>query len=99
MFIGTQAENIADMVRKKRHSRGAQHFVHRHPERVQGELNGGGGKLTNEAVREMRKAHRAGESGAALGRRFGVSRGVANKIVAGKLWKHVSDEDVTEGRA
>lgn len=78
LFLGTQAQNNADMIAKGRHRS------------VAGEANHNA-KATCDVVREMRARHRAGESAASLGRQFGISNGNACNIVKGKAWKHVTE--------
>ena len=47
-------------------------------------------KLTNEQVREIRRTYIKGQ-GAALGRKFGVSRIVIGKIINGQSYKTLED--------
>ena len=74
LFAGTQAENIEDMVGKARQSRGERHRP---------------SKLTEVAVREMRRKHAAGDSMKALGREFGVDAAWVSQIVNRRWWRHV----------
>lgn len=53
---------------------------------ARGTRNGGGAKLTDDKVREIL---RSDESGAALGRRFGVHRSIVNGIRRREGWRHV----------
>jgi HNH endonuclease len=46
-------------------------------------------KLTEMAVREMRRRHVAGEMVKTLAAEFGVSRPTASKAVAGRTWAHL----------
>lgn len=76
LFLGTKAENSADMVRKGRH---------RSPE---GEANGKS-KLTLAEVLQMRDDHATGFfTYAALGRKYEVHETTALSVVARKTWKH-----------
>lgn len=75
LFLGTQSENIWDMVRKGRclRPRGEKH---------------GQARLTDAAVLEMLRLHAGGATYSGLGRRFGVSRQAATNAVLGVNWKH-----------
>jgi hypothetical protein len=75
LFLGTRADNNADKVSKGRQARGE---------------GSSSAKLTEEQVREILRAHAAGEATQAeLGRRFGVSPEAINGIVRGRHWKHL----------
>lgn len=75
-FLGSHLDNAADKVAKNR-----QH-------RPSGASNPKA-KLTPEQVRTILSSP---ESGAALGRRFGVSRGTVNDIRRGAKWRHLQAE-------
>lgn len=96
-FLGTRAENIADMVAKARHSRGAERsaFIRR--------MNDAGlvahargarcshKKLTEDDVRAIRSSYAAGGvSHAALAKEFGVHRSVIGNVVRLATWAHVA---------
>lgn len=75
LFLGTQADNMADMVAKGRQSRGAAH---------------GKSKLNEEKILEIRSLWASGlMSGIALSRMYGVSKGAISFIVNRKSWRHV----------
>lgn len=59
LFLGTQAQNMADAVRKDRWPRGLDHH---------------NGKLTDEQARSILVRRTAGERGADLAKEFGVSQ-------------------------
>jgi hypothetical protein len=72
LFLGTAAENSADMVRKNRQARG---------ERV------ATAKLTYQKAREIRRLYAAGQhSQRELARRFGVHQGAIWQILHHKIW-------------
>lgn len=75
LFLGTPAENMADMFVKGRDS-------------LVGAKNTNA-KLTDDLVWEMRVAHRDGARVAALAVRFGVSIGTVSPAVLGRTWRHV----------
>ena len=78
LFLGTQAENLADMRAKKRgfipHPKGEAHHM---------------AKLTDHSVRAIRAALAEGQTGRSIATRFGVSDVVVSRINCGKLWTHV----------
>lgn len=83
--IGTQADNIDDMVRRGRQARG---------------VANGLAKLTPETVRAIRARYTPGSKGGrgvtsatsvrGLAREHGVDTTVIRKIIQGKTWGHVS---------
>jgi HNH endonuclease len=76
LFLGTNADNMADKVAKGRQS---------HP---QGE-NHGGVKLTEAQVREIR-APPFSMSQRAIAALYGVDKSVISRIRTGKLWAHLA---------
>jgi hypothetical protein len=78
LYPGTDADNMRD-----RDSRG------RRPPPT-GTKNGRA-KLTEEAVREIKRALAAGETQTSLGRRYGVAQGQISNIALGKQWAHVRE--------
>ena len=75
LFLGTNRENLRDMVNKGRQLRGERNVQ---------------SKLTEDDVREMRIANAGGESLASLGRRYGVSYTTIQKAVQRRSWGHVA---------
>lgn len=88
LFLGTQADNVADMVKKQRQAKGERHHSRLHPERVlRGEaLNRR--VLTVERVRAIRA-----DTGRLcdIARRAGISPALAHEVRARKIWRHVID--------
>ncbi len=80
LFLGTNAENVADRDRKGRGARGASVSN-------RGERNGSH-KLTREAVREIRAS--VGATQDALARRYGVTQAVVWRVLRGISWKEVA---------
>lgn len=74
LFWGTRLDNTADMVAKGRQARGR---------RVSS------CKLSEAAVREIRKAFADGEQQRDIGRRFGIAQSNVSLIVSGRTWGHV----------
>jgi hypothetical protein len=94
LFLGTQLDNIADMVAKGRQARGeclAAAIRAANPDR-RGERNGRA-KLTGDDVRAIRRAYEAGSATpATLARRYGVADTVIHNIVRYRSWKHIAKE-------
>ena len=78
LFLGTQAENIADRDAKDR-GRGAG---------PRGEANGSA-KLTKADVREIRQLCAGGKAQEAVGKRYGISQSNISDIVNRKTWAHI----------
>ncbi len=75
LFLGTQADNMAD-----RYSKG---------KLTTGEQNGNA-KLTETQVTEMRRLRSKGATGSELARRYGVKRATVYQICEYARWKHLS---------
>jgi len=89
LWLGTQADNMADAVAKKRTARGDRSGIRLHPEVVcRGERNWQA-KLTESMVREVRVRRENGESGVSLSKEFGISDSKISEIVTRKRWAHV----------
>lgn len=73
LFLGTNADNMADAAKKGRSASGER---------------GGTAKLTQAQVNDIRAALRAGESRRCIARRFGVGHSAINVISSGKGWRH-----------
>lgn len=90
LFVGTAADNLADMRAKGREARGDSHGLHLHPEAAaRGERNGMA-KLNWDSVRAIREASSRGESSAVLAARYGVWRETINDIKRGTAWKEAT---------
>jgi len=76
LFLGTLADNSADMVSKGRQARQA------------GELHGGH-KLTTQEVLDIRHRHALGEKQVSLATEYGVVFQTISLIVLGKIWRHL----------
>jgi hypothetical protein len=85
LFLGTRAENTADMISKGRARFGEPRKFSTY---THGTRNGNA-KLTEDQVEEMRRRAIAGEHYTDLAVTFGVSATVANHIVLGNSWRHV----------
>lgn len=103
LFLGTHADNSADMVRKGRSAkgdrssvrlhmgsrpRGDAHHIRRCPELAE-RLHSFTRKLNSDQVREIRQAYASGESAKALANIYGMCRSNVHKIITKKLYAHV----------
>lgn len=84
LFLGTDAENKADMDGKGRRARGSRQ---------------GHAVLDEESVGAICGLINAGLSDTAIGSQFGVARAVIYLIRTRKNWRHVSDRVLKEGPA
>lgn len=71
LFLGTRADNLADMSNKGRRANGERH---------------GRSKLTTDQAREIRRRAAAGENQTRLGVEFGVVRETVWMILHRRLW-------------
>lgn len=71
LFLGTQTDNMKDMVDKKRSSRGENQF---------------GSILKEYMIESIRKRYSEGETGVSLGLEYGVSKGTISAICRGEKW-------------
>jgi hypothetical protein len=86
-FLGTKAQNNADMVAKGRHVPGGTHSSEGYQ---RGEQHHGA-KLTEDEVREIRQLHAAGGlSYSQIGRRYGIHFTAVGKIIKRVHWGHVA---------
>ena len=83
LFLGTNDDNIADMDAKGRRKGGV---GSRH----------GSAKLTEADVPKARALVASGMTQREAGKLLGVSRWTVGRIVRGKTWRHVEDEEEAE---
>jgi len=90
LFLGTNADNMADMVAKGRHAHGDRSFAHLHPDRLpRGEAHPFT-RLSEAQVREIRQLYATGQYYYhQLSSMFGVSFSYIGYIVRGEARKHV----------
>ena len=73
-FLGTKTDNAADKVAKGRQSKGEGH---------------GMARLTEDAVREIRALHKAGETQRDIARKFDVHYVTIHDVVCEVSWQHL----------
>lgn len=78
LFVGTQADNMADMQKKGRAHRVGRKGTANHRAR-----------LTDEQVREIRRRAASGEAQNKLAEEFPCGHATINRIVLRKSWKHL----------
>lgn len=81
LSCGTHRDNMDDMVRKGRAKVRTKIRI--------GEQNGGGGKLKEHQVSEIKSQLAIGKGVVALAREFGVSHKLIGMIRDGRSWRHV----------
>lgn len=74
LSVGTNDQNVADMMRKQRQARGSKKKL---------------AKLSEAVVPEIRRRHEAGETQATIAAAFGVSVRTIRSVVKRELWAHV----------
>lgn len=101
LFLGTQADNIADALAKGRFPSGERNGAYVHRERIRQQRTARGNygrlpgesnpaaKLTEDDVREARRLFASGVTKKAIGARFGVSSQTICNVISGKHWGHV----------
>ena len=90
LFLGTTKANAEDRSAKGRSGVGDRSGRRLHPEKYPAGSAVIGAKLTDDAVREIRRRYDAGEAGlTALGRQFGVTKQTIQRIVRRQGWTHV----------
>jgi hypothetical protein len=75
LFLGTQKQNLQDMVNKGRSTRGVKNPM---------------AKLTEEQVKEIKQGFAEGKTDMELAKQFNMSRQGINGIRKGKLWSYVN---------
>lgn len=98
LFLGTRADNAADMVSKGRwNAKGTRRFMYgdqapsrRHPETVARGERAALAKLTEENVRDVFKFRQQGETHRSIASRFGVSSGTIGFILRRETWGHLN---------
>jgi hypothetical protein len=89
LFLGTHADNMADMVTKRRSPRGLNNSSHRFPERRPKGERHGMAKLSESDVLHIRSLFAKGLGMARVARESGVSESQVARIRDRKTWKHL----------
>lgn len=90
LFLGTQADNNHDMVKKGRQTSGDRHFSRLHPElRPHGEKHTKAVLTTSQVLEIRRIAESHTMTMTQLAHRYKVNRATIVSIVYGRSWKHL----------
>jgi hypothetical protein len=87
LFLGTNLDNVRDMMEKGRHLSGGTHcgssgkWIHGTSHHR--------AKLNAEKVREIRQLHEDGMTNLAIGKLFNVSVGTVSNVINHISWKHI----------
>lgn len=94
LWVGTNAENRADMMAKGRGNgpRGNRHRSKTHPETVGRGESASCVKLSDSTVRAMLNGIANGATYADLARAYGVNKETVRRIGIGKTWTHIERE-------
>lgn len=90
LFLGTPAENSADCKAKGRLATGDRSSARLHPDKLARGERAGRAKLSEEAVRDIRKRYAEGESMSAIAASHGVAKTTARGAARRLFWKHVA---------
>jgi hypothetical protein len=89
LFLGTNLDNVKDMVSKGRQARGERHSRRTRPERVPRRERSGQARLSAAAVRDIRERAAAGVLQKALAKEHGVSRALVCLVVKRRARAHL----------
>lgn len=90
LFLGTQKENLQDMVKKGRAVKAEDSWTHKQPERVRRGMTHHTTRISDDDVRHIRARWAQGNiSYAELGREMNLSSGAIWNIVNNVTWRHV----------
>lgn len=74
LFVGTNLDNLRDMVKKGRSTRGERNHS---------------AKLTEKQVQEIRVGYTGRGYAVAVANKYGISPGHVRELISGKKWKHL----------
>jgi hypothetical protein len=86
LFLGTDADNVRDMMKKGRAVMRGTPPGYRNPNPLRGEQSGGA-KLSAAQVQEIRRRYLEGEFQTDLAADFGIKQAQISRIVRGESWK------------
>jgi predicted XRE-type DNA-binding protein len=97
LFLGTNADNSADMVKKGRQCRGDKHYSKTEPEKLLRGEQIGNSKNKPETVLKIRELYFSGAfTQVQLAKMFGISQPQVSCITRGAHWKHVINPPISE---
>lgn len=89
LFLGTHADNMADMRAKGRSTKGDRHYLRRNPELIRRGEAASTPRLTEQNVRDIRAAAAKGASRQELADQYGVSWWTIRRVIVRKTWTHL----------
>ncbi len=89
LFLGTQKENVRDMIKKGRKPIGENHPSRKNPDYLKRGSNHWKSNLTEKQVEKIKSYEGGYGIGRRLAKRFKVSPQTISNIRNGKIWKHV----------
>lgn len=89
LYLGTDADNKADMVRRARSAKGDRSGARTHPEKIPRGEASAASKLTSSQVAEIRTLPRGYGTGVRIAERFGISQMTVSDIRCGRTWAHL----------
>lgn len=90
LFLGTQKDNVRDMIAKQRHQFGDRHFARRHRERMPRGNDHPNAKLTRNRIAIARVMVRLGCTQRSVAAHFGVSETTLSDALHGRTWGHAA---------
>jgi len=91
LFLGSAAENSADMTKKGRAASGARNSKRLYPWTIQRGEDNGHAKLTGANVEAIRMACARGERQRDIAQKFGISQSQVSNLVRGSQWRHLAN--------
>ncbi len=91
LFLGTQADNMADKVSKSRQSMGRQHGASIKNRFVMRGSAAPAAKLTESSVLEIRRRRDAGEALSTIAADFGVNNSTVCEVSKRHTWAHIPE--------
>lgn len=89
LYLGTHADNTADMVRRNRCARGERHGLHIRPEATLRGDQCSWRTLNESDVREIRASYGPNCSQSVLAKQYGVTQPTISAVLLRKKWRHV----------
>jgi len=90
LFVGTQKENLLDMISKGREACGKKNGAHTRPDRLPRGEHNGSAKLNARAVADIRRRRARGERIALIAAIHGVHAVTVDRIAKRTSWSHVA---------
>ena len=91
LWLGTNADNVADMLSKGRQAAGDKSSARLHPESLLRGTEHPNAKLNDEQVRFIRAAYTgSNRTQQSLANEFGVNQTIISDVILKRTWKHVT---------